>query len=138
SAAWHKRAALSTTDSSTGSISVGEREITFRISAVAVCCSRASVSKRCRSAYDCEGWELLKEGRRGVPHSPQNLCAAGLSCWHRGHCMPPSECGPVKVRTGGARLAVASPSGQLPEVSSGSRLVSEWSCLDRDRPFPDN
>ena len=47
SAAPHNRAAFSATASRTGWRSVGELEITRRISAVAVCCSRASV----RSAF---------------------------------------------------------------------------------------
>ncbi len=42
STAPHSRAALSATASSTGWTSVGEREMTRRISLVAVCCSRAS------------------------------------------------------------------------------------------------
>ena len=43
----HRRAALSATVSNTGWMSVGELEITRRISLVAVCCSSASV----RSAF---------------------------------------------------------------------------------------
>ncbi len=43
------RAAFSATVSMTGWRSVGELEITRRISAVAVCCSRASVSSRLRA-----------------------------------------------------------------------------------------
>ena len=44
------RAALSATTSITGWRSVGELEMTRRISAVAVCCSRASVSSRFRAS----------------------------------------------------------------------------------------
>jgi hypothetical protein len=50
SVAPQKRAALSATTSMTGWRSVGELEMTRRISAVAVCCSRASVSSRFRAS----------------------------------------------------------------------------------------
>ena len=50
SVAPHTRAALSATVSITGWRSVGELEMTRRISAVAVCCSRASVSSRFRAS----------------------------------------------------------------------------------------
>ena len=50
SSALHSRAAFSATAWSTGSISVGELEMARRISAVAVCCSSASVSSRLRAS----------------------------------------------------------------------------------------
>ena len=46
----HKRAALLATASITGWRSVGERQITRRISPVAVCCSSASLSSRFRAS----------------------------------------------------------------------------------------
>jgi hypothetical protein len=59
SKASHRRAALLNTAANTGWTSVGELEMTRRISAVAVCCSSDSVSARLRlstslfgSAYD--------------------------------------------------------------------------------------
>ena len=53
SAAPHSCDALSATAASTGWTSVGEEEITRRISAVAVCCSSDSVSSRVRSSTRC-------------------------------------------------------------------------------------
>ena len=49
SCAPHRRAALSATASNTGWVSVGELLMTFRISAVAVCCSSASVISALRA-----------------------------------------------------------------------------------------
>ena len=46
----HSRVALAAIASNTGWTSVGELEITCRISAVAVCCSRASVTCACASS----------------------------------------------------------------------------------------
>jgi hypothetical protein len=54
SAAPQSRAAVAATVSSTGWTSVGEPEITRRISLVAVCCSRATRSSGC-------GLELLNK-----------------------------------------------------------------------------
>ena len=62
----HSRAALSTIASKTGWRSVGELEITFRISAVAVCCSRASVSSRFRASSSCEQPHVLDGDHRLV------------------------------------------------------------------------
>ena len=66
SVAPHTRAAFSATASITGCRSVGELEMTRRISAVAVCCSSASVSSRVRSstlrsrpAYDSLSWAAM-------------------------------------------------------------------------------
>jgi hypothetical protein len=50
SSARQRPAAASATARSTGSTSVGDGEMTRKISAVAVCCSRASASARVRSA----------------------------------------------------------------------------------------
>ena len=50
SVAPQKRAAARTTVSRTGWMSVGDPEIARRISAVAVCCSRVSVSSRLRAS----------------------------------------------------------------------------------------
>jgi len=61
--------------------------MTRRISAVAVCCSNASIRERCKSSYGGAGWALPSGRRRGVPHSSQNLAPARFSCWHRGHVM---------------------------------------------------
>ena len=49
----HSRAAFSATTSNTGWRSVGELAITRRISAVAVCCSKASLSSRRRVSTSC-------------------------------------------------------------------------------------
>src|SRR5262245_22116827 len=57
----------------TGCTSVGELLMTRRISLVAVCCPRASVIERCKSAYDGSGWAPPARRWRGVPHSEQNL-----------------------------------------------------------------
>jgi hypothetical protein len=65
SCASHSRAALSTTVSSTGWISVGDREITPRTSLVAVCCVRASVSSVLRSLELLEQAHVL-DGNHGL------------------------------------------------------------------------
>src|SRR5437899_6392741 len=79
----------------TGWRSVGELEITRRISRVAVCCSRASVRSRSSSAYDLLAGDRL----RGVPHLLQYVWLVELSCWHREQCMlrPPSGSEPGTV-----------------------------------------
>src|SRR5215467_2625452 len=71
-----------------GSSDVGEREITRRISLVAVCCSRASMSSRWRSAYDDAGEGFPSGRRKGVLQFRQKWACDGFSCWHRGHFMP--------------------------------------------------
>src|SRR5262245_40228759 len=91
----HRRAAFSATASRTGWTSVGELEMMRRISAVAVCCSRASIAERCTSAYDGAGWVFASGCWRGVPHSSQNLAATRFSCWQRGHVMPEPPSGRV-------------------------------------------
>src|SRR2546425_8961397 len=85
----HSRAELSATVSSTGWMSVGELEMTRRISAVAVCCSRDSVSARLRvstSVFGCS-FESVRglAPLRGLAQSSQNLAVGRFSCWHRGH-----------------------------------------------------
>jgi hypothetical protein len=87
----HSRAALRTIVSKTGWTSVGELPITRRTSAVAFCCSTASVSACLRlstslfgSAPDCAvGFSAFK----GQAHSSQNVACGRLSCWHRGQCI---------------------------------------------------
>src|SRR5262249_8603499 len=92
----HRRMALCAIASKTGWASVGELEITRRISAVAVCCSTDSVSALLMrstsvfsSAYDAVvGLTPFK----GLAQSSQNLAVGRFSCWHRGHFMPrPSQ-----------------------------------------------
>src|SRR4029453_10248135 len=72
--------------SNTGWTSLGDDEMTFRISGVAPCCSAASASEflwrsisACTSAYGAP-----PPATRGLPHCPQNFWLAGFSCWHRG------------------------------------------------------
>ena len=72
SKASHRRAALVNTAANTGWTSLGELEMTRRISAVAVCCSSASLRALVSSAYDGAGGPLGL-AVRGVPHSPQNF-----------------------------------------------------------------
>ena len=83
SKASHRRAALVNTAANTGWTSVGELEMTRRISAVAVCCSSASLRALVISAYDGAGGPLGL-AVRGVPHAPQNFACGRFSCWHRG------------------------------------------------------
>src|SRR5262249_43113539 len=70
---------------------------------VAVCCSRASLSERLSPSFSvfrsANGPALVAAWLTAAPHSSQNLAPDRFSCWHRRHCMPPSGCGPVKVRT---------------------------------------
>src|SRR5262249_10007892 len=68
-------------------MSVGDVLIIFRMSAVAVCCSKASVATRCKSAYDGADGASAWGRWRGVPHSPQNFIVGRFSCLHRGHVM---------------------------------------------------
>jgi len=79
----HSWAALCAMAWKTDRTSVGEPAITCRISAVAVSRSSASLSALVISAYGGAGGPLGL-GVRGVPHSPQNFCPLGFSCWHRG------------------------------------------------------
>jgi hypothetical protein len=117
-----------------GARSFGEREITCRISLVAVCCSSASTSSRSR-ARSCPSasvrarcWSLCEAAgeplglvlSNGVPHSRQNLACEGFSCWHRGHCMPPSGVRAGKGQNSGSRLDCRRLGGQMPEVSSAA------------------
>src|SRR5262245_1851524 len=81
--------ALSAIASKTGCTSVVEREMIRRISAVAVCCSAASVRawlrrsiSRPSSAYDLRP---VAAPSTGDPHFRQKFASGGFSCWHRGH-----------------------------------------------------
>jgi hypothetical protein len=85
SKASHRRAALVDTAANTGWTSVGEQEITRRISAVAVCCSSASLRALVISAYDGAGGPLGVAVVSGVPHSPQNFTVGAFPCRQRGH-----------------------------------------------------
>ena len=67
------RAAFSATVSMTGWRSVGELEITRRISAVAVCCSSASVSSRFRASQLLEQPDVLDRDHRLVGEGLQQL-----------------------------------------------------------------
>src|SRR4030095_10908043 len=90
-----RRAALWAIASKMGCTCVGEDEMTWRISAVAVCCSSASARDRSMSAYEGTGLSAL--GSRGTPHAPQN-CWVGLSCWHLKHLMrTPLEPAPAQI-----------------------------------------
>src|SRR5215470_5423100 len=144
----HSRAALQATASNTGWMLAGELLMTRKISAVAVCCSRASLSERCKAAYDGAGWALPPSRRRGALHSSQNFAAARFSCWHRGHVMPEPPSGRVgersepwaettrpglawsRTRSLGPRLGMARPRSWLPHLhqptadgQSGSALT---------------
>src|SRR5262249_36057251 len=88
SAAAQSREALPAIASSTGRRSGGDLEMTRRISAVAVCCSCASVSARCSSACGAPDGPLSLVLPSGTPHARQNLACEGLSCLHPGHVMP--------------------------------------------------
>src|SRR5215813_13707077 len=92
-------AAFSRSVSSTGRRSKAERLITLRTSEVAACCSRASDSACCSSAYGAPGGPLSPVLPRGSPHARQNLACEGLSCWHRGHVMPEPPSGRVGERS---------------------------------------
>src|SRR5215467_14415677 len=94
-------------------MSVGELAMTLRIWLVAVCCSRASVATRCKSAYDGAGGASVWGRWRGVPHSPQNFIVGRFSCWHRGHVMQGlPAAGAAKGRNRGPRLPARDSHGQ--------------------------
>ena len=88
-----------------------------RISAVAVCCSRDSVSARLRlstsllrSAYDCAvGLTPLQ----GLPHSPQNFIVGAFSCWHRGHRIPSVSRVRIVSAYQGLRVTASGPPPEL-------------------------
>ena len=67
------RAALSAMMSNTGWTSVGELEMTRRISPVAVCCSRVSVRSRLRASSSCEQPDVLDCDDRLVGEGLQQL-----------------------------------------------------------------
>src|SRR2546422_11779638 len=94
--------------------------MTPRISLVAVCWVSDSARELCTSAYDGAGWVLAEECLRGVPHSSQNLASGRFSCWHRGHCIPPSGGLACKRQNSESRLDWRPRGGQLPKVSSAT------------------
>src|SRR5215467_7811194 len=99
--------------SSTGSRSAGLPLMARRISAVAVCCFRASLSERRKSAYDGSGSALFSARWSGVPHCAQNSAAASLFRWHRGHVMPGLPlAGATEGRNRGPRLTARDLHGQ--------------------------
>src|SRR5215469_14987159 len=115
--------------------------MTRRISAVAVCCSRASVATRCKSAYDGAGGASSWGRWRGVPHSPQSFIVGRLSCWHRGHVIQDLPlAGATEGRNRGPRLPARDSRGQentvrgcrRPGVPSTDLLnVAEWAFGER-------
>src|SRR5215470_399194 len=138
----------------TGCTSVGELLITRRISAVAVCCSRASPNERLNpsisslsrsislltSAYDL--W-IEAAASTGVPHSRQNLAWGGLSCLHPGHVMPEPPSGRVGERsepwaeTNRPRLAWSRTRAPAPVQLAGcrrSRLPHRASAVAGSQP----
>ena len=102
--------------------SVGELEMTRRISPVAVCCSRASVSARSEastSAIDPRS-PTGGTGREGLPHSSQNFACGRFSCWHRGHRIPSvSRVRIVSGQPGTRRGTRAAAGARLPGRSVG-------------------
>ncbi len=65
--------------------------MTRRISAVAVCCSSASVSARLRPSISrlqiCVRLVVGLAPVKGPAHSSQNFACGRFSCWHRGQCI---------------------------------------------------
>src|SRR5207249_9926165 len=55
---------------------------------------------------------------KGAPHSSQNLAPDRFSCWHRGHCIPPSGVWVGEDRDSRPSLDCRRPGGQLPGISS--------------------
>ena len=103
STASQRRRALATIASKTGRASVGELEMTRRISLVAVCCCRAS-RRVCARRSTSRGVVVVAGspgcGRaRACPHSPQNFWLAGCSRRQPGHCIDEvSSCvGPDRI-----------------------------------------
>src|SRR5215470_74915 len=126
----HRRMALWAIASKTGCTSVGELEITRKISAVAVCCSSASLSECLRiSTSTCSAVADPAPGvapRSDAPHSPQNFIIRRFSCWHRGHFMPKppgSQVGEGRPETTRLRLVWSSTQGG---GSRGSRRWTIW------------
>jgi hypothetical protein len=113
SKASHRRAALLSTAANTGWTSLGELEMTRRISAVAVCCSNASLRALVISASDGAGGPLGL-AVRGVPHASQNVACGRFSCWHRGHRIP--SVSRVRIVSACQGLRVTTP-GPPPELS---------------------
>src|SRR5262245_27511652 len=120
--------ALRTIASNTGWTSVGELEITRRISLVAVCCSRASPNDRLRlsiSVFRCACEPVVRSGPlKGSAQFSQNLAVGRFSCWHRGHFIsePPNHrAGEDPNRR--ARVALRLPHGQG-KCGKGPRVCS--------------
>src|SRR5215471_15635885 len=110
--ALRSRTALRTIVSKTGRMSLGDDEMTLRISAVAACCSAASASWRLRSCtcpnaaaarFSCARplapsllGALLLTGSfldfvrtpSLAPQATHRRALEGFACWHRGHFMP--------------------------------------------------
>src|SRR5215470_6589656 len=93
----------------------GDAEMTFRISAVAACCSAASASARLRSSFWIWAWRsepplLARSPLRRVPHSGQNSSWGGFSWAHREHFIakPPRTRPGLRHRDDSPRLAAAS------------------------------
>src|SRR5215468_8423219 len=120
--------ALRTIASNTGWTSVGELEITRRISLVAVCCSSASPSDRLRlstSVFGCACEPVVRSGPlKGFAQCSQNLAVGRFSCWHRGHCIskPPNHRAGEHPNSR-ARVALRLPHGQG-RCGEGPRVCS--------------
>src|SRR5215469_2268694 len=146
SSAPQKRAALLTTTFSTGPSSLGEVLMILRISAVAVCCSRASSSSpRSRGASEARRFGvfarwlralaglLLALERRRIAH-PKGLGLRRFSKWHYSRDLRLAEWGfGLAVHSGHRRLAISAMSALPPK--SGHRSIALGSLLRaRARP----
>ena len=150
STASHSRADVRATASNTGWTSAGELEMTRRIWLVAACCSKASV-RACRrlssslvgSAYDrAVGLAPV----RGAPHSPQNFCPLGFSCWHRGQGIwsgPPfrivsGQPGTASRHSGRRQSSASRPfhGARAPRPYPGPASGTRWAVLGVVRPGP--
>ena len=121
--------------SKTGWTSVGELEMTRRISLVAVCCSRASVSSRFRASSSCEQPHVLDRDHRLVGEGLEPARSAfvkGCTSLRRmydgadGHALPQERRGQHRPGWDMAPRVRAS-------VSGNSVSGRAWKILDMDR-----
>ena len=112
--------ALAAMVSKTGWTSVGELEMTRRISPVAVCCSSVSVRSRLRASSSCEEADVL-DGDDGLVG--EGLQERDLPVGERAHLGPPDRDAPIgspSRRSGVARM-VRCASSIAPRESGYSR-----------------
>jgi hypothetical protein len=96
-----------------------------RISAVAACCSRASLRALVSSEYDGAGGPL-RWAVRGVPHAPQNAMGGAFSRWHRRHFIGRASYAVQSVR--GAQSGPSVPG--RPQTVKDHRGLASISALD--------